>query len=693
MSTSDSADDFDSADDKLAGAKKKLGSRSSKPLNRSIGSDSDDDCGYRAPDNMAYQTPTSKHYKIRDSPSQLSKTGGMPPGKTKMETDADNNKAVEKDTRNANNKVDQLSKDFKRKTKLRNPSESSDDMPQDGKSTVVKSAEKNSGAISRSKRTQEQRKLKESSSLGAKKLGAKKIDKLPEVNNKTPSKVINKQISNEGNTVMSLQQELDQCVEDKSGQEKVGSGRSDSEEPAELMSNLKFKDLFKPDGWENMKDNVEDLDKLAEDKFKPVLNKLASSVEEENSNSSWGGWGGWGVSSLINTATASVSSLTTHVSQGLSILEETIGVPDPVKLAETETYADDETKSVDAIEEDAVDKESSELPSEETKDNPIQYLPTSFGFGNFMSGVSTLTKLVESTSNKVIAGGLDTLEVIGKKTMEVLQEGDPGLKKKRALLSDPNKPNLSKILREAKEKADVEEKMLEEKNMAKRVRFESLFDDYQGLVHLEALEILSKECKMKIQTHLDNLDIDDLAYLQGVLEEVETLCDIENDNYDDDDDENKNKSLEQKLEESCKDLGIEINFSKLVDVWNDMNSELEDEKLTNREVFAKAIAGLARFTAYSVERFHKTAELLLIKKRRSTVNESDSLIQITKILSSQMVSISNLYSSKIDKNKVETPKFDIHVGLTTITKEANNAYSYIQEAFMLLIPIVQVGVL
>ena len=59
-----------------------------------------------------------------------------------------------------------------------------------------------------------------------------------------------------------------------------------------------------------------------------------------------------------------------------------------------------------------------------------------FGFSNLISGVSSITKLVETTGNKVLTGGLDTLETIGKKTMEVLQEGDPGLKKKRALFSD-----------------------------------------------------------------------------------------------------------------------------------------------------------------------------------------------------------------------------------------------------------------
>jgi hypothetical protein len=59
-----------------------------------------------------------------------------------------------------------------------------------------------------------------------------------------------------------------------------------------------------------------------------------------------------------------------------------------------------------------------------------------FGFGHLISGMSSITRLVETTGSRVLTGGLDTLETIGKKTMEVLQEGDPGLKKKRALFSD-----------------------------------------------------------------------------------------------------------------------------------------------------------------------------------------------------------------------------------------------------------------
>lgn len=206
-----------------------------------------------------------------------------------------------------------------------------------------------------------------------------------------------------------------------------------------------------------------------------------------------------------------------------------------------------------------------EKKPEEQQESQSQYL-SSFGFGNLISSMSSITKLVETTSTKVISGGLDTLETLGKKTMEVLQEGDPGLKKKRAFfLNDSDKPILSHVLREAKDKADLEEKSIEEKELTRKVHFESLFDDYQGLVHLEALEMLSKQCNIKIQEQLVNLDGSELTSIQETLDEVKELCDL-GDEDEDEDDELKDKSFKSELEEARKDLGISITYDKLVDV-------------------------------------------------------------------------------------------------------------------------------
>jgi len=68
------------------------------------------------------------------------------------------------------------------------------------------------------------------------------------------------------------------------------------------------------------------------------------------------------------------------------------------------------------------------------------------GTNYFLSNASQITKIVETTGSKIINGGLDTLETVGKKTLEVLQEGDPGLRKKRAIFfQNTEKINLSQV--------------------------------------------------------------------------------------------------------------------------------------------------------------------------------------------------------------------------------------------------------
>lgn len=164
-----------------------------------------------------------------------------------------------------------------------------------------------------------------------------------------------------------------------------------------------------------------------------------------------------------------------------------------------------------------------------------------------------------------MTGGLDTLEAIGKKTMEVLQEGDPGLKKKRALFTnETDGPSLSQILQESKERAESIEKTIEEKQQMRKVHFESLFDDYQGLVHLEALEMLSKQSTIKIQQRLMSLDTVELNSVQETLEEVKELCDL------DEDDEKEADVLEDdlrsRLQDASNNLGISITFTNFFKV-------------------------------------------------------------------------------------------------------------------------------
>lgn len=95
----------------------------------------------------------------------------------------------------------------------------------------------------------------------------------------------------------------------------------------------------------------------------------------------------------------------------------------------------------------------------------------------------------------------------------------------------------------------------------------------------------------------------------------------------------------------------------------------------DQEIFEHAISILAQFTAFSIERFHKTAELLLIKEHRSTVNETDSLVQLTNILTNQIGILANIYCSGLNKLAETSDKSDsINANITTIFMEVRQYY-------------------
>lgn len=83
-----------------------------------------------------------------------------------------------------------------------------------------------------------------------------------------------------------------------------------------------------------------------------------------------------------------------------------------------------------------------------------------------------------------MTGSLDVLEKVGKKTFDAINASDPGLKKTRHFLLDRgDKPNLSAILREAKEQEETRVEQEKENEEARKAHFGALFDDFQGLCY------------------------------------------------------------------------------------------------------------------------------------------------------------------------------------------------------------------
>ncbi|XP_063232747.1 protein FAM114A2 isoform X2 [Bacillus rossius redtenbacheri] len=415
----------------------------------------------------------------------------------------------------------------------------------------------------------------------------------------------------------------------------------------------------------------------AAENISEVLEKTEDTSSENEKG--WGGWGGWGVSSLLSSATEGVASLTSQVSQGLStVLEAGIGAPDPEELARLHR---EESRAAGQHE------QEEQHPAAETRSQEAG--SGVFGLGQLMSGVSSITRLVESTGARVISGGLDTLETIGKKTMEVLQEGDPGLKRKRALFGDHTV--LSQVLREAKQRAEAEDSQRDERQQARKAHFETLFDDYQGLVHLEALEMLSRQCELRRQAALLGATGPRLAALQAAGQRVQGLCLLPDC---DEQPEEPDEDWQARLAAAAAALPVPFLADRILKTWGETAAWLDGagRGAGAREVHRRAIEGLARLTAESVEQFHKAAELLLVQQGRDPAGEARLFVQITSAVTSALNLTATSFSEHLSKCPANSLSPDeVNNLITNVFLEANNSSSYMEEALRLLVPVLQVA--
>lgn len=273
------------------------------------------------------------------------------------------------------------------------------------------------------------------------------------------------------------------------------------------------------DNWDDWGDGDDDEDKFVHVKQQPEpqqhknINEKATVTKPESpataaatpttTTSSSSGWGLWGgkLSSVLSTATEGLGNITTQVNQGLN---QIIGVPDPEELARinaAEEAAKPAARPAPAAASESVASDEEKVESATGATGPA-----------FTLGIVT------TLGSKVLNTGLDTLEGIGKKTMTILQDNDPKLMNKRKLLGlEADKPNLSAILLEAKKDADQMEQSLQQLQIEKQkaqMRFDVLFENFCGLVHYEALEILSKESRLKLDTLLDAVSGQALSELQ-----------------------------------------------------------------------------------------------------------------------------------------------------------------------------------
>ncbi|CAJ1063276.1 protein FAM114A2 isoform X1 [Xyrichtys novacula] len=403
----------------------------------------------------------------------------------------------------------------------------------------------------------------------------------------------------------------------------------------------------------------------------------------------WGYWGSWG-KSIISSATATVATVGQGLTQVIEKAETSLGIPSPTELSarvEEEEKQEGETRT-------ETDRATGE---------------GSAAMESAMGMLSSLTSVVQNTGKTVITGGLDALEFIGKKTMDVIAEGDPGFKKTKGLMN--RNATLSQVLREAKEREELQTAETEGSDSEKKAvaHYGMLFDEFQGLSHLEALEILSRESESKVKSVLTTLSGDELVQLREELELIKDSFSLFLEFDDEEVDERKDEdgtefetelteALEglsvnataDKLNKACKSACSQITeMSKPAKEEGEEESEEDAQKaLSVEEVHAAAIRTLAELTARSIELFHKLAEMILFSNGSP---EAGALSQLTVVLCKEISLLSKKFTSCLTTTGSNEKGDVLNPLITGVFLEASNSASYIQDAFQLLMPILEIS--
>uniref|UniRef100_A0A8D2KLC9 Family with sequence similarity 114 member A2 n=1 Tax=Urocitellus parryii TaxID=9999 RepID=A0A8D2KLC9_UROPR len=412
--------------------------------------------------------------------------------------------------------------------------------------------------------------------------------------------------------------------------------------------------------------------KSSSDLETPEVLPVQEPVSKDVPQTGWGYWGSWG-KSLLSSASATVATVGQGISNVIEKAETSLGIPSPSEISAEVKFAAGETN--------AKENESSS--------------PVMGPFGVF----STISTAVQSTGKSVISGGLDALEFIGKKTMDVIAEGDPGFKRTKGLMN--RNSTLSQVLREAKEKEELWTSNEVTMETDKKTHYGLLFDEFQGLSHLEALEMLSRESEIKVKSILNSLSGEELEALKFELEQLKEAFSLAEFCEEEEEEKKGDEDFTKEVTELFSQLHVSSKPEKLARArstayeWirafpttplakkeeEEKQSETENTEEVNKnsieDIHAFAIRSLAELTACSIELFHKTAALVLHggKQEVTAIERSQTLSQMTIVLCKELSCLSKEFTTCLT------------------TAGASNSASYIQDAFQLLLPVLQISLI
>ncbi|XP_072526189.1 protein NOXP20 isoform X2 [Salminus brasiliensis] len=445
-------------------------------------------------------------------------------------------------------------------------------------------------------------------------------------------------------------------------------------------------------------------------------------TSDHSPSKAWGGWGSWG-KSLLTSATSTVG-------QGLSSVREKAGVALRIRQPSSCEEAQDDEEHPEA-------KSTDPDEADQTDESVAQSSGASKGV------LSTITSAVQNTGKSVLTGGLDALEFIGKKTMIVLAESDPGFKKTKILMQ--RTVSLSQMLKEAKEKE--REKLSSQMVSEPTAHYSILFDDYQGLSHLEALEILSNESEGQVQAALASLEEEQLELVKKELIEIKEIF-IAGEEEEDETGAEENAADGEEFVSVLTELLFELHVAATPDKLNKARvkaydwvkeveepiaadiakeateeasedgsapsltpgleegeenkgseEEVEKEKAesssTNKleSVFLSSVGSLAEVTARSIEQLHKVAELILHGQdvEKPAAQQARILSRLTCAMCKEVGSLAHRFSDTLLAVGSQRKAEELNPLVNSVMVEGSNSTTYIQNAFHLLLPVLQIS--
>uniref|UniRef100_A0A3B5MF12 Family with sequence similarity 114 member A1 n=1 Tax=Xiphophorus couchianus TaxID=32473 RepID=A0A3B5MF12_9TELE len=441
------------------------------------------------------------------------------------------------------------------------------------------------------------------------------------------------------------------------------------------------------------------------------------SLEEEEKG--WGGWSTWG-KSLLSSATSTV---------GHSLSSVKVKAGEALRLHRT------------SVGEEALEEEDEGAGERKEGSAPASAAPSAAPSRGVFS---TITHAVQNTGKSVISGGLDALEFIGKKTMNVLAESDPGFKKTKTLMEKT--ASLSQMLREAKEKERA--RLSNQPLSAPTAHYGILFDDYQGLSHLEALEILSNESEAKVQAFLSFLTEEEqeevkkeLIFIKEIFIKQEEEEDEEKAGGETKDNAADGEEFVSVLTELLFELhvaatpdklnkarmrahewankveqpgGVTFSGESAEDQKDDGHNKEEEKKKDEEEledksdgeekekerdlrsveaIYLSSVGSLAEVTARSIEQLHKVAELILHgqEQEKPARDQAQILTKLTCAMCKEVDCLTKRFSGTLLLVGPQRKAEELNPLVDSVLQEGTNSTNYIHNAFQLLLPVLQIS--